>query len=289
MSSSVLEYPLRAAGTLVRVMQWGLGGRSLLMLHGLGSHAGIWRAVGPRLAEAGHRVLAVDLPGHGLTSKGATFDYSLAGHVSWLEALCEALLEGQPENALDLVGSSLGGLWAAGFAARHPERIRSLTLVGSIGLAPLTLERRRWTAGYLEHMDRASVAARLRNAVLEPTVIEEALIEEGYRMNNSPGAAESFAALGRYYLERINEDVQLEPLAARAMRSPLLLLWGAGDTIVPSEVARAAAARVAGSALSLIEAGHIPHLERPAEFVAVLQAFIQRSPAEEARRVHSLR
>ncbi|HLW23207.1 MAG TPA: alpha/beta fold hydrolase [Steroidobacteraceae bacterium] len=276
MSAPLLEYPVRAVGTVTRVMQWGMEGPLVLLLHGLGSHAGVWRAVAARLAQHDRRVVAVDLPGHGLTTKGSAFDYGLDGHVHWLDALLDALLEPGGEGAVHLVGSSLGGLWAAGFATQRPRRIRTLTLIGALGLAPLELERRRWTASYLERMDRSSVASRLRNAVLDPRIIEEALIEEGFRMNNSPGAADAFAALGRYYLGRINEDVQLERLAARAAPWPLLLLWGAADSIVPADAARNAAARIPGSTLRLLEgAGHIPHLECPGQVVTALAALIE--------------
>lgn len=266
----------------MRAVQWGREGPIVLMLHGLGSQAGIWRAVGPALAARGARAIAVDLPGHGLTSKGADFDYTLEGHARWLEALVDAFA-GAPGAAVHLVGSSLGGLWAAGFATRRPDRIRSLALIGSIGLAPLAPERCRWTADYLRRMDRESVASRLRQAVEDPGVVDETLIEEGYRMNNSPGAAAAFAALARYYLERLNGDLQLERLAARAASWPVLLIWGAEDRIVPSTQARAAAARIPASTLLLLAgAGHIPHLERPEAVTAGLAALVEERPVGDA-------
>lgn len=265
------EYPLGVAGTVVRVIDWPGAGLeagtaaepTVLLVHGLGSHAGVWREVGSRLAASGARAIAVDLPGHGLSSKGGDFEYTLDGHLRWLDALLDALRLGRRE-LVHLVGSSLGGLWAAGFATHRPERIATLTLVGAIGLAPLTPERRAWTAEYLTRMDRASIASRLRQAVHDPSVIDAALIESAYRMNNSPGAAEAFTALGRYYLESLNADVQLERLSALGTRTRVLLLWGAEDHIVPLEQARAAAARLGASALLVLEGvGHIPQLERP--------------------------
>jgi pimeloyl-ACP methyl ester carboxylesterase len=271
MSIPHLEYPLAADEGITRVMQWGLTGPSTLLLHGLGSHAGIFRALAPLLAAAGRRVLAVDLPGPGLSSKGARFEYDLAGHVRWLGALSDGLLAASGESTLDLVGSSLGGLWAAGFATTHPDRIRSLALIGAIGLQPLAPERRRFTADYLGHMEREAVAERLRHAVAAPAAIPEALIEECFHMNNSPGAAAAFAAIGRYYLGRINEDLQLDRLASRAPAFPVRLLWGVEDTVVPLATARAAAARIPACTLHLIEAaGHIPHWERPLEVVRAL-------------------
>jgi pimeloyl-ACP methyl ester carboxylesterase len=259
MASAAFQYPLSAAGTMVRVLQWGLEGPVVLFLHGLGSHAEVWSSVAPILAE-GRRCVAVDLPGHGLSSKGSRFAYTLDGHVTWLAALIDALGERQ----VSLVASSLGALWAAGFATRHPARIRTLTLLGGLGLAPLAPERRRWTADNLSRMDRHSVAERLRRAVTDPAVIDEVFIEEAFRMNNSEGARDSFAALARYYLEQINEDMQLARLIELGARCRLLLIWGREDRIAAYGEACEAAKRIAGcTLLSLNGIGHIPHRERP--------------------------
>jgi pyruvate dehydrogenase E2 component (dihydrolipoamide acetyltransferase) len=180
--------------------------------------------------------------------------------VGWLAAFMDAL----GEDRMHLIASSLGGLWAAGFADRFPSRICSLTLVGAVGLEPLAAERRRWTAEYLGHMDRESIAARLRRAVADQSSIDERFIEETYRMNNSAGAADSFAALGHYYLEHINDDVQLDRLIARAPQLRLLLIWGKDDVTVAYAGAAAAAERIPGcTLLALNSTRHVPQLERP--------------------------
>jgi pyruvate dehydrogenase E2 component (dihydrolipoamide acetyltransferase) len=258
--SGAIQYPLDAAGVTTRVVQWGASGAPVLFLHGLGSHAEVWSAVAPTLAAEGRRCVALDLPGHGLSSKGAGFSYDLDGHAAWLEAAADAL----GESEFHLVGSSLGGLWAAGFAVRFPQRIASLTLVGAVGLERLTLERLRWTSDYLGRMDRSSIADRLRRAVADPGVIDDSFIEETYRMNNSPGAAEAFARLGRYYLDQLNHDVQLERLAKSALGGRLLLLWGKDDATVAYSGAVAAARRLPECTLFALEGTrHVPHLERP--------------------------
>ena len=239
MTPVAIQYPVGAAGTTVRVMQWGLEGPAVLFLHGLGSHAELWAAVAPALAAEGYRCLAVDLPGHGLSSKDARFAYTLEGHITWLGALLDAL----GEHAVHLVASSLGGLWAAGFANAYAQRTASLTLVGAVGLEPLTSERRRWTAEYLGRMDRQSIPDRLRRVVENPQAISETFIEQTYRMSNSAGAAEAFAALGRYYLEHINDDLQLEGLIARDAGPGLMLIWGKADATVAYAGAAARAAR----------------------------------------------
>jgi len=269
MSAAPIQYLQQAGDIAVRVRQWGDAGPVALFVHGLGSHAEIWDAVAAPLARAGRRCLAIDLPGHGLSDKRADFDYSAPGHAAMLSALVTEL----GESRVDLVGSSLGGLHAAAFATTFPDQVASLCLVGSVGLAPMSEERRRWTADYLARMDRKSIVERLRRGVFDPACVTDAYAEETWRMNNSPGADAAFAAIGRYYLGGINDDVQLERLRALEDRFPLLLLWGKDDVTVAYEHAVAAARSLPHARLlSLDQTCHIPHIERPQAVVDALAA-----------------
>ncbi|AKQ55016.1 alpha/beta fold hydrolase [Bordetella hinzii] len=262
-----IQYFADAGGINVRVRQWGHAGPAVLCVHGLGSHAEIWDELGARLAAQGRVCLAIDLPGHGLSYKGPDFDYRAAGHAAMLARLLDSL----GQQAVDVVGSSLGGLHAAAFATTHPARARSLALIGAVGLAPLAPQRREWTAGYLARMDRDAVAERLRAGVYDPARVSEAYIEETWRMNNSAGAAESFAAIGRYYLGSINDDIQTDRLAALGERLPLMLIWGEDDVTVSYADARQAAARLPRARFeALPRTRHIPHVERPDEVARLL-------------------
>lgn len=286
MAITGIQYPLQPLGVPLRVVQWGLEGEPVLMIHGLGSRAETFEPLGRRLAAEGYRCFALDLPGHGLSYKGPDFDYTAAGHARLLAALQEALDVGP----LHLVASSLGGLHAAAYAAARPERLKTLTLIGSIGLAAMTEERRAWTATYLQDMSRAAIARRFTFAVADASIFDEAYIEESWRVNVSPGAAESFARIAAYYLGSINEDLQTERLAALGGRLPLLLLWGREDQTVPLAVATEALARIPGATLcSLAGVRHIPHLEKPDLVAAQLAAHLagERGPA--APGVESLR
>ncbi len=280
MPAGAIQYPLDAAGVATRVVQWGSAGDPVVFLHGLGSHAEVWSAIAPALAAEGRRCVALDLPGHGLSGKGAGFSYDLEGHAAWLEAAADALGAGE----FHLVASSLGGLWAAGFAVRCPRRIASLTLVGAVGLERLPPQRLRWTADYLAQMDRSSIAERLRRAVADPAVIDSSFVEETYRMNNSPGAAEAFARLGRYYLDHLNHDVQLERLAASGLGRRLLLIWGREDATVAYSGAVAAARRLPGCTLFTLDGTrHVPHLERPAAVTWALARHLRLEPLPSGR------
>ena len=86
-------------------------------------------------------------------------------------------------------------------------------------------------------------AEDFQKLVENPQAISETFIEQTYRLSNSAGAAEAFAALGRYYLEHINDDLQLEGLIARDAGPGLMLIWGKADATVAYAGAAARAAR----------------------------------------------
>ncbi|MBV8167782.1 MAG: alpha/beta fold hydrolase [Alphaproteobacteria bacterium] len=255
-----IQYLIHPQGLPIRVMQWGTSGPPLLLIHGLGSHCEAWRGTAERLAALGLRCIAIDTPGHGLSYKGDGFDHTAAGHAALLEAVADAL--GEP--TLDVACSSLGGLHGAAFAVRTPRRVRSLTLIGSVGLVAMTPERRKWTADYLHDMSRDAVRARLHRGVFAPTVFTEDYIEETWRMNNSAGAAASFGAISRYYAGSINDDVQLDGLARLGADLPVLLLWGRDDPTVTYDVGEQALARIPGATLiGIADTKHMPQIERP--------------------------
>ncbi|MBB3064312.1 alpha/beta fold hydrolase [Limibacillus halophilus] len=276
MQPLAIQYPISPLGKQLRVMQWGMEGPAVLLLHGLGSRADIWRLFAPLVAAQGYRCFAIDMPGHGLSWKGSDFDYSITGHVPLIEAICQEI----GETSVDLIGSSLGGIHAAAFAAQRPSMVRSLTLVGAIGLKVMTPERCEWTASYLSDMSRDSIAARLARAVFDPSIFDQAYIEESYRINNSPGAASAWSAIATYYRQGINDDTQTQALAALKGAVPILLLWGKDDPTVAYEGALEAVEVIAGSTLvGIAETKHMPQLERPQISAEYVLRLIRKDPA----------
>ena len=97
-------------------------GPVVVLVHGLGSRASDWGAVARDL-ERDHRVVLVDLPGHGVTRMPAPFGLTQATDV-----LDRAIADRTNEPVI-LVGHSVGGLIAAAEALEHPSRVRGLVLV----------------------------------------------------------------------------------------------------------------------------------------------------------------
>jgi pimeloyl-ACP methyl ester carboxylesterase len=106
------------------VREWPGAGRPILLVHGLASNARTWDGVGGALSAAGHRAVAVDQRGHGLSDKPET-GYGFAETSSDLRSLIEVLGLERPI----LAGQSWGGNVVLDFAARYPEAASGIVLV----------------------------------------------------------------------------------------------------------------------------------------------------------------
>jgi pimeloyl-ACP methyl ester carboxylesterase len=98
-------------------------GVPVLLVHGIRTSASMWRHQQEMLTAAGHRVLAIDLPGHG-SRLGEEF--TVAGALAAIDAGVRAL-----GGRAVLVGLSLGGYYAIAYSARNPDRVLALVAVGS--------------------------------------------------------------------------------------------------------------------------------------------------------------
>jgi pimeloyl-ACP methyl ester carboxylesterase len=98
-------------------------GPTALFVHGIATNAYLWRHVMDALSGQ-HRCIAIDLPLHGQSPVTAEQDLSLAALAAGLDDFCEVL----GLTGIDLVANDTGGAIAQIFAARHPQRLATLTL-----------------------------------------------------------------------------------------------------------------------------------------------------------------
>ena len=115
---------VRAGDLELSVREWPGGGRAFLLVHGLASNAKTWDEVSRYLNAAGHRVIAVDQRGHGLSDK-PDGGYGFEDVTSDLRALIETM----GLQRLLLAGQSWGGNVVLHFAARYPDAVSGLVLV----------------------------------------------------------------------------------------------------------------------------------------------------------------
>ena len=253
-----------------------------------------WRAVIEPLARA-HTVIAPDLPGHGDSAPGGG-DYSLGSLATGLRDL---LLTLGHERAT-LVGHSLGGGVAMQFTYQFPEMVERLVLVSSGGLGPDVSPVLRAAALpgadlFISATAGIGAAGRLARsaAALAPSACAPAPTSP-----RSPAATPRSPDPERRkaFLATLRSVVGTERPARRRPRPPLPGRGAAAPDRLgrprPDHPRRATAktptSALPGSRLEIFEGvGHLPQLEAPGRFIAVLERFLDgdRAGAVRPRRV----
>ncbi len=273
----VIQYPLGAGGVVTRVLEAGEGDSAILLIHGVGARADRWRRNLEPLAAAGYHVYAVDLPGHGLAEKGTKFDYSVPNYARFARSVLDQL----GVQSCHLVGTSLGGHIVATAACETPNRVKTVTLVGTLGMAPMGEAARQRTAGLVSDASPETITRKLHTVFHDDRHVTEALHAEELRINNSPGASESFDLIADYFTNQIDDHVVGERLSGLCPDLRVLLVWGRQDVGFPVSMGEAALALLDGSQLAIMDdCAHAPYYERPNAFNRIVTSFFDGNLSE---------
>jgi pimeloyl-ACP methyl ester carboxylesterase len=246
----------------------------VLFVHGLGGCWQNWLENVPRVAQE-RRVIAPDLPGFG-ASEMPLERISIPGYGQFLDKLCDRL--GLDEVVI--VGNSMGGFVGAEVAIQFPSRVERLVLVSAAGLSITNVRRRpvqTWGRAVAAlgaygaaHLRPAIVRPRLRHLTLgyvarHPTRLRADLCWEIMSGAGRPGFVDALNALLDYdFRDRIGE-----------IRVPTFIVWGSDDMLVPVEDASEFERLIPNSRKVIFEdTGHVPMLERPETFNALLIEFL---------------
>jgi pimeloyl-ACP methyl ester carboxylesterase len=212
-------------------------GPPALFVHGVFLNGFLWRHVIDLVADA-RRCIAVDLLAHGGTRIAANQDISFDGQAEMLEAVCQTLELGR----VDVVANDSGGGICQIFAARHPERIRSLTLTNCD-------VHDNWPPASLDPLMKAVANGRLgdigRGLLADVAFARkffgvglehpERIPEETFRTYLEPlfANAEATRQLERFFGSLdCRQTVAVEPLLRR-LDAPTLIVWGTDDIFFP--------------------------------------------------------
>ncbi|PRX96714.1 alpha/beta fold hydrolase [Allonocardiopsis opalescens] len=260
----------------------------VVLLHGamLDEAALIWHHLAPLLA--GHlRVIAPDLPRHGASRPWAgTLDQAA------MEAVVDGLLDGLGLERVPLVGLSMGGGIATGYALARPERVRGLVAVNPGGLD--AVRPLQFTTWLLLRSDRLLRAAS--RWIAAPSYLRRAIAGQLARGEHTPGfdrliaLAEAEARARARGGESALDDWQTTAYGPRRMRTyftprlhrlavPSLWIHGGLDTAVPHGAVRTAARLAPGGEFAEVpDAGHLAPLDRPEHLYELITGFLDRLP-----------
>jgi len=272
----------------VRVVEAG-DGPPVVLVHGSGMSASTWAPLMPYLRD--HRVIAIDLPGFGLSDRCDYSGRSLRAHaVAQITSLLDALGLGR----VPIVGTSLGGMWALCSALDAPDRVAA---VASLGVPAVALPGVRGDPAFtalstpgLRHLvarlGSPSVALTRRalaRGAIGPTAAANApdgffdVVHEGMRQ---PGFRTAMLShmwlamrLGRPRSENFIPEAELRQLA-----TPVLMIWGDQDPYGGPEIGRRATALMPDARLEVIPGRHAPFLDDPQRCGTLVGELLRRAP-----------
>jgi 3-oxoadipate enol-lactonase len=243
-------------------------GEPVVLCHGLGGNHASWWRVAPRLAGQ-YRVVTWDQRGFGNSTRRSG-RYGPEPAVGDLLGLLDHL----GLDRVHLVGQSMGGWVAMGFALAHPGRLRSLVLTDTLA-GVVTPE--------IAEAQRAAPAPGARPAANEAGF--HPALGEGFQ-RSQPGLAFLYQEISSMGDKPPDDEVLAMLGAMRApvdqverLEVPVLLVVGDGDRLCPPGAMARIAERISGAELRVIEgAGHSPYFERPERWSQVVGDFLAGRP-----------
>lgn len=246
----------------------GTGDRDLVLLHGWGLNAEVWRCIMEPLS-AHFRLHVIDLPGFGRSQGFGALT---------LDEMLDAMLSELPETAVYL-GWSLGGLVASRLALRYPQRVTGLITVASSprftaddngwpGIKPETLTgfQQQLSQDYQRTVERFLALQTLgtQSARQDARALKEVVLSQ-------PIPPVEVLAGGLEILRSADLRDEME-----ALQVPLLRIYGYLDGLVPRSVATLLDQRWPASASLIMEkAAHAPFISHPQAFCAAVIQFSQ--------------
>lgn len=269
---------LAQTGLRVRVLSHGRG-PAVVLLHGASESAAIWAPLFTKLRH--FRLLAVDLPGHGLSDPATFRRGQVREHA---RALIEDILDALRLDEVPVIGHSLGGmfaLWHAAGSGRISEviaigepavalpgvRVRMpLSLLTVPGLGAAVLRSPSPPRVYRRLLAQGQGSAEVAAA---PEALIEALRLSARRPENAKTVASLMHAIDRFRRPRADSVLTTAELAA--ITTPTTFILGSDDPYLSVERARPSIDQIHGARLYELPGGHAPLLVDPqhaAELIA---------------------
>ncbi len=237
------------------------GGPTVVFANSLGTDLRLWDELIP-LLPPGLRLIRFDKRGHGLS------DFGGPTSVEDFAEDAAALIRAEAKGPVVMVGLSIGGLIAQAVASLYPDLLRAVVLsntAAKLGTAD------SWNARIAAV--RAGGVASIADATMErwfgPAFRAMPALPIWRNMlarSEAPGyiaACEALAAADRTE-------------ATRALRLPALVIAGSDDLASPPEAVKATADLIPGAQYHCLQgAGHLPCVEAPAEYAAILNPFLK--------------
>jgi 4,5:9,10-diseco-3-hydroxy-5,9,17-trioxoandrosta-1(10),2-diene-4-oate hydrolase len=251
-------------------------GPNLICLHGAGPGATAWSNFKGNIdaLSAGHRVFLVDMPQFGKSSKPLITGPRLTAFTGMIEAFMAAA----GIESAHFIGNSFGGQVSLKMAIDAPQRVLSVTIIGSTpvaisALSPMPSEGVRLIANYYRGSGASLEKLRylLSSLVYDASFLTDDILQERYETSLDPELIAVNTGPRPEY-----ED--LTPDFGK-IKAPALIVWGAEDRAGPIDIGLFMTRAIPNARMHVFnKCGHWAQVEKTVEFNELVLAFIQRAP-----------
>jgi pimeloyl-ACP methyl ester carboxylesterase len=284
MSDLKYDYPVKYAelndGIRLAYIDEGKGSETILMIHGLGSYLPAWKKNISELSK-NYRVIAVDLPGYGKSSKAPH-----SGLMTFYAGVIGELIQKLDLGPVNLAGHSMGGQISMVLALEKPELVKRLILVDPAGFESFTAGQKNWfkdvmTPNLVRLTTVEAIESNLASNFYRMPEDAKFMIEDRIAMRDASDFDNYCLAVARSVHGMVDEAV-LEKIPQ--IKTPTLIFFGENDMLIPnrylnpgftSKIAENGAALIKGSKLVMVpKCGHFMMFEKPEVFNTETRNFI---------------
>jgi pimeloyl-ACP methyl ester carboxylesterase len=278
-ATGVRRRRIEAGGTSTRLVEAGPAEATtaVVFVHGNPGSCDDWEPLAGAAGGIGLRAVAFDLPDFGETIAPAGFEHSAFGYAAFVDAALAALGIERAQLVLHDFGGPIGLAWAG----THADRVASITLI-DIGILPGYKWHRLariWRTPVLGELFQATATRGAFRTLItrgEPRGLPRPFVE---RMFDQYDRRTKRAVLKLY---RATDDPGNPPpelvAALSAADPPTLVIWGAGDSYLPSSYAERQREFLPRAEVHVLpHSGHWPYADDPAEVERLLLDFLPRA------------
>lgn len=249
---------------------------AIVFIHGFGGSTKNWKKTIPSLSE--RRVVAIDLPGFGLSEKKLDFNYSHSNQVKIINLILEEL----GIHKVILVGHSMGGNVVTYFSMVYPEKVEKLILVDPAIVEEQSnipfnnlLSFHPFVQVGRQILQRVVTRENFKNLLLsayyQKELVDDNLVNEYFRAIEIKDWDSALLGITRDGNNKLPKNIS-------TINFKTLIIWGEFDTWILPEKGRDLDNRIPNSELIIIKnSGHLPMEEAPDEFNSILNNFVKAS------------
>jgi len=252
----------------------------LILIHGTGASLHTWEGWVNDLKNS-KRVISMDLPAYGLTGPNPSKDYSITFYIGFIDKFLENL---GVKRAI-LCGNSLGGSIAWNYTLAYPEKVEKLILVDAGGYptkpksVPIMFRLARMPIInniFKVILPRSAVESSVKNVYVNDNKVTDELVDRYFELSLREGNRQAFLDRMMAFIPKPNEKNTNKSAQIKDIQTPTLILWGAEDGLIPTDVAQKFHKDLPNDTLVILpNLGHTPMEEDPKTTLVEVKRFLK--------------